>query len=609
MAWTPRVVWPDQLQAAALDRIGGAGRRPPPRGRVRGPPERARAPAGSERIAAAGDRRAGRGGRGARALVGAPAAATSGVAGATALALGSSWGSPPAGALRAAWPGVPEGVGRGGRGRDASCRAPPAARRSARWPTCAPGSSSGADAALAAHPRCPGAAPPPTAARRSVRRCPVRRPDGRGRRRGAGDAGPGLRAGRVGPGGTMAGGDTVAVAVRAPPRPGDGDGLGELLAARLARVPGPGGREPRHPGRRSSVSACGTTPPLSVGTATAGGFPCPSGARGPTITRWRRGSSRPPGCASPSGRAITRRGRPRVEAVAVVNRTFANEAFENGDPLGHLVELGADLDAWYEVVGWWRIATSPRWAETTCAPGRVRERAAAAAAIAPTCCCAGTTEAVDAASAVLAAAGYRPGGRAPLARSADARRPPLRVDRPRRAPPGPPDARPRRARRPRHGPPGDPQPHRGSSPCGACSAPPTAASCSTCSPEARGPRSGVAALAVFFGSLLVALLRKTAGGVPALGPGAYVARGRALGGRRSLARPRRPCGRRWRWSPPGCWSRPTAAPGRRSTHAVSGVSRPFRETGPVPVAAPTQPARPSLVAQAVPGTDTPLRRV
>jgi hypothetical protein len=37
--------------------------------------------------------------------------------------------------------------------------------------------------------------------------------------------------------------------------------------------------------------------------------------------------------------------------VAVVNRTFANVAFEGGKPLGHVIRVGRGMDDWYTVVG------------------------------------------------------------------------------------------------------------------------------------------------------------------------------------------------------------------------------------------------------------------
>lgn len=51
------------------------------------------------------------------------------------------------------------------------------------------------------------------------------------------------------------------------------------------------------------------------------------------------------------GRGITSNDAKGAARVAVVNRTFANTAFEKGEPLGRKVRLGSALDAWYEVVG------------------------------------------------------------------------------------------------------------------------------------------------------------------------------------------------------------------------------------------------------------------
>ena len=52
-----------------------------------------------------------------------------------------------------------------------------------------------------------------------------------------------------------------------------------------------------------------------------------------------------------AGRDLTWADGPDAPRVAVVNRTFANTAFEDGEPLGRKIRLGSDLDAWYEVVG------------------------------------------------------------------------------------------------------------------------------------------------------------------------------------------------------------------------------------------------------------------
>ena len=57
------------------------------------------------------------------------------------------------------------------------------------------------------------------------------------------------------------------------------------------------------------------------------------------------------GHAVVEGRGITWEDLEGTEPVAVVNRTFANEAFEKGRPIGKKVRLGSALDSWYTVVG------------------------------------------------------------------------------------------------------------------------------------------------------------------------------------------------------------------------------------------------------------------
>lgn len=57
------------------------------------------------------------------------------------------------------------------------------------------------------------------------------------------------------------------------------------------------------------------------------------------------------GMVATSGRLFTEDDIGGARPVAVVNRTFANTAFEKGNPLGRMVRLGRDLDGWYEVIG------------------------------------------------------------------------------------------------------------------------------------------------------------------------------------------------------------------------------------------------------------------
>jgi hypothetical protein len=51
------------------------------------------------------------------------------------------------------------------------------------------------------------------------------------------------------------------------------------------------------------------------------------------------------------GRVFEATDGPGAEPVAVVSVSFARENFEDGDPLGHLVRVGYDEDAWHTVIG------------------------------------------------------------------------------------------------------------------------------------------------------------------------------------------------------------------------------------------------------------------
>lgn len=52
-----------------------------------------------------------------------------------------------------------------------------------------------------------------------------------------------------------------------------------------------------------------------------------------------------------AGRSFSAADGPSAKRVAVVNETFARRSFAGANPLGHLVRLGRDFDAWFEVVG------------------------------------------------------------------------------------------------------------------------------------------------------------------------------------------------------------------------------------------------------------------
>ncbi|HKJ02719.1 MAG TPA: ABC transporter permease, partial [Longimicrobiales bacterium] len=148
-------------------------------------------------------------------------------------------------------------------------------------------------------------------------------------------------------GGSGEGPTTVVATVTAPAVPGDG---WRELRARLAALPGLEAETLATPGalvglgiRDYATAQCGN--------CYRGGLPLPfwgavvdHHAVGPDYFRLA-------GMTLGAGRGFTDADGPGAARVAVVNRTFANTAFEKGEPLGRKVRLGSDLDAWYEVVG------------------------------------------------------------------------------------------------------------------------------------------------------------------------------------------------------------------------------------------------------------------
>jgi len=402
IGWTGRVVWPDQIQDAALDRIGGliaalllaaasvallnalvllleasASRR-------REIAVRAAVGAGPRTLVALLLRDV-------RRLV------------ATALALGVLLGIALGGALRAAWPGVAEGV-------DVASSAGFIATALLLLAAIAAGAYVRTGLVVG-------------------RRTPLARLLGDGGRatpdRGEAFVRRALSAIQMGVAGAvalatlaLAGGvptpmtlrradaEAVAVDVRAPSGR-DGVAWAHLLA-RLAAVPGL---------RAESLSTPGALVGLGVrdyataqcGACVRGGLPLPFwGARadhhavGP-------GFFEAVGMPVTGGRGFTAEDAPGATPVAVVNRTFANTSFENGDPLGHLVRLGTGMHDWYEVVGVVEDVDTPvvggddlaRPAVWVSALQRPMERGDVLLV--------GSDEAVRAATALLRAAGYAPG--------------------------------------------------------------------------------------------------------------------------------------------------------------------------------------------------------
>jgi putative ABC transport system permease protein len=515
IAWTRRVVWPDQIQAAALDRVGGL---------IAALLLAATSvallnalvlllEAGSSRRREIAVRAAV--GAGPRALVGLLLRDVRRLV-ATALALGVLLGIAGGGALRAAWPGVTEGV-------DLTATAA----------SIAPALLLLAALAAGIYVRT-GLVVGRTMPLAGLLSAGGRATPGRGEtfvRRALSAVQMGV-AGAVAIG-TLAlvGGhptppplgpvadEVVVVGVQAPSG-GDGATWTHLLT-RLAAVPGL---------QAESLSTPGALVGLGVrdyataqcGACFRGGLPMPFwGARadhhavGP-------GFFEAAGMRITSGREFTADDARGGKPVAVVNRTFASASFENGDPLGHLVRLGAGMHDWYEVVGVVEDVDTPVVGGDDLARPAVWVNALQRRMERGDVLLRGSDAAVRDATALLRAAGYAPGQPRTISRERRRAAAPLlwagrlaallglltlglavhgghatalQIGRRR--------TREVALRR-------------------ALGATDRGLLVHTLAGSARTALWG-GAFAVFFGSLLVALLRQAVGGVPALGPGAYAA--------------------------------------------------------------------------------------
>lgn len=336
----------------------------------------------------------------------------------------------------------------------------------------------------------------------------------------------------VGAGGGQASpeGDVVAMGLRA-----EGEGRppwGRLLSA----LEGLEGVE------RASVASAGAMVGLGIrdnavaqcGRCYRGGLPLPLwGARADhhAVTPGYFDSL---GIEAASGRLFNEADAGAARRVAVVNRTFASTAFEKGDPIGRLVRLGRDLDGWYEVVGVVEDRTSPVLGGDDMARAVVWVSALEHPPVAGELLVEGTEEGVARARALLVAAGVETGEPRSLAQvAAEAAAPlawmgrlalglgllalalalhgvhatTLQITRRR--------VQELAVRR-------------------VLGAPTWRVVAHVVLGGARTALWG-AAVAVFFGSLLVAVLRKSAAGVPAPGAGAYAALALLLVGVASLA--------------------------------------------------------------------------
>jgi len=162
------------------------------------------------------------------------------------------------------------------------------------------------------------------------------------------------------PGAATGPGTTTVIPVTAPSAPaagagGSGDAPGQgavwqALLDRLAKVPGMEAESVATPGtlvglgvRDHATAQCGRCfigqLPMPLWSVLADHY-----AVGP-------GYFSLAGRRLVSGRAFGPADGPSTKKVAVINETFARTAFESGRPLGHLVHLGRESGPWYEVVG------------------------------------------------------------------------------------------------------------------------------------------------------------------------------------------------------------------------------------------------------------------
>lgn len=222
-------------------------------------------------------------------------------------------------------------------------------------------------------------------------------------------------------GAVLMGSAVLALAVRAPDAPGEGADLVVLSATRPADVDGWEAvleRIRALPGTEAETLATpGALVGLGVrdhvtaqcGNCYRGGLPMPFWGAVADHHAVAPGYFEAVGLALHSGRALTVADGADAPRVAVVNRTFALSSFEDGQPLGRMIRLGTDLDAWYTVVGVVDDAPSAAVGGDERAREAVWVSALQHPPVHASVLVRGGDEAVAAASAALVAAGFGPG--------------------------------------------------------------------------------------------------------------------------------------------------------------------------------------------------------
>lgn len=204
---------------------------------------------------------------------------------------------------------------------------------------------------------------------------------------------------------SAASGNTVTVGVTAP-EDVDGDGWASVMG-RVAALPGLEAESLASPGavlglgvRDNATAQCGD--------CYRGGLPLPFWGARADHHAVAPGFFRAAGLTVSEGRAITDEDVASGKRVALVNRTFANEAFEDGKPLGHLVKLGRSLEGWYEVVGVVEDQPTPTLGGDDLRRSAVYVSAYQQAPRHADVLLRGSDDAITAAVALLAGAGYAP---------------------------------------------------------------------------------------------------------------------------------------------------------------------------------------------------------
>ncbi|MEJ2203600.1 MAG: ABC transporter permease [Gemmatimonadota bacterium] len=131
------------------------------------------------------------------------------------------------------------------------------------------------------------------------------------------------------------------------------DADAEALAAARASLRAVPGLEAESLSTPGALLGLGVRAPVlaQCGQCVRGGLPVPLWGAEVDHHAVAPGYFRLAGASLLDGRVLDGRDGPDAPRVAVVNRTFARTAFEKGRPVGKMIRVGWDPEAWYTVVG------------------------------------------------------------------------------------------------------------------------------------------------------------------------------------------------------------------------------------------------------------------